>query len=61
MIYHFEVFEQTGDADFKIRRCFMTYLQFRQKAVFLCEKETQLCRNVLAKLTIQLGGIIKKL
>ena len=55
MIYHFKVFEQTGGADFKIRRYFMTYLHIaakwtirrslvrdkkeHQKAIFLCEKE----------------------
>jgi len=55
MIYHFEVFEQAGGADFTIRRHIMPYLQFKQqpsgqsfgtrlkenqKAVFLCEKES---------------------
>ena len=31
MIYHFEVFEQTGGADFKFRRYFVPYLQFKQQ------------------------------
>ena len=31
MIYHFEVIRETGGADFKFRRYFMTYLQFTQQ------------------------------
>ena len=39
MLYHFEVFEQTGDADFKIRRYFMTYLHIAARRTIRCSLE----------------------